>query len=47
VPGGVGIARQGADAGNAAGLEAGAVAGAQQGGMGLEGVQRAGRIGET
>ena len=38
--GGVGIARQGADAGNGAGLEAGALAAAEQGGMGLEEVEQ-------
>src|SRR5262245_32087472 len=43
MPGGVGIARQGTDAGKGAGLEAGAVAAAQQGGMGLEEVQQLGK----
>ena len=41
--GGVGIARQGANAGKGAGLEAGAVAGAEQAGMGLEEVQQLGK----
>src|SRR3954468_23689460 len=41
--GSVGIARQGADAGKGAGLEAGAVAAAEQGGMGLEEVQQLGK----
>src|SRR5829696_8297179 len=40
--GSVGIARQGADAGKGAGLEVGAVAAAEQGGMGLEEVQQLG-----
>jgi hypothetical protein len=35
--GGVGIARQGADAGEGPGLEAGALATSEQGGMGLQG----------
>src|SRR3954447_26118493 len=39
----VGIARQGADAGKGAGLEVGAVAAAEQGGMGLEEVQQLGK----
>src|SRR3990170_2959048 len=42
VLGGVGIARQGADAGKGAGLEEGAVAAAEQGGMGLEEVEHLG-----
>src|SRR5215216_6565315 len=42
MPGGVGIARQGADAGKGAGLVEGAVAAAEQGGMGLEEVQQLG-----
>src|SRR5215211_3743531 len=40
MPGGVGIARQGADAGKGAGLEEGAIAAAEQGGMRLEEVQQ-------
>ena len=40
--GGVGIARQGADAGKGAGFEEGAVAAAQQTGMGLEEAQHFG-----
>src|SRR5947207_6147172 len=43
MPGGVGIARQGADAGKGAGLEEDAVAAAEQGGMGLEEVQQLGK----
>src|SRR3954449_11708851 len=39
----VGIARQGPDAGKGAGLEVGAVAAAEQGGMGLEQVQQLGK----
>src|SRR3954470_9155997 len=39
----VGIARQGADAGEGAGLEVGAVAAAEQGGMGLKEVQQLGK----
>src|SRR6185295_11529291 len=38
--GGVGIARQGADAGKGAGLEAGPLTTPEQGGMGLEEVQQ-------
>src|SRR4051812_46133507 len=41
--GGVGITRQGADAGKGAGLEAGAFAVAEQRGMGLEEVQQPGK----
>src|SRR5262245_28017333 len=41
--GGVGIACQGADAGKGAGLEEGAVAAAEQGGVGLEEVQQLGK----
>ena len=41
--GGVGIARQGADAGKGAGLEAGALAAPEQVGMGLEEVQQLGK----
>src|SRR5262249_61172500 len=41
--GGVGIARQGADAGKGAGLEEGAVAAAEQGGMGFEEMQQLGK----
>ena len=39
----VGIARQGADAGKGAGFEAGALAAAEQVGMGLEEVQQLGK----
>ena len=41
--GSVGVARQGADAGKGAGLEEGAVAAAEQVGMGLEQVQQMGK----
>ena len=41
--GGIGIARQGADSGKGAGLEAGAAAAAEQGGMGLEEMQQLGK----
>src|SRR5512147_1979434 len=41
--GGVGIARQGADAGNGAGLEERAVAAAEQAAIGLEEVQQLGK----
>src|SRR5919197_5419466 len=43
MPGGVGIARQGADAGKGARFEASATAAAEQGGMGLEEVQQLGK----
>src|SRR3954468_11603226 len=43
MPRSVGIARQGPDAGKGAGLEVGAVAAAEQGGMGLEQVQQLGK----
>ena len=42
MPGSVGIAREGADAGKGAGLVEGAVAAAKQGGMGLEEVEEPG-----